>query len=81
MEVTHQNPNAAWDFCLVLKENGSASKGIHGQRVLLNDLRVVVVRPVQPADLIQTNLVISISLTTLTYTCSKSVSPTFLMTA
>jgi len=33
MEVTHQNPNAAWDFCLVLKENGLLAKPTHGNKI------------------------------------------------
>jgi len=33
IEVTHQNPNAAWDFCLVLKENGLLAKPTHGNKI------------------------------------------------
>ena len=33
IEVTHQNPNAAWDFCLVLKENGLLAKPTHGDKI------------------------------------------------
>ncbi len=35
IEVTHQNPNAAWDFCLVLKENGLLAKPTHGNKIRL----------------------------------------------
>ena len=33
IEVTHQNANAAWDFCLVLKENGLLAKPTHGNKI------------------------------------------------
>jgi ornithine--oxo-acid transaminase len=33
IEVIHQNPNAAWDFCLVLKENGLLAKPTHGNKI------------------------------------------------
>ena len=33
IEVTHQNPNAAWDFCMVLKENGLLAKPTHGNKI------------------------------------------------
>jgi ornithine--oxo-acid transaminase len=33
IEVTHQNPNAAWDFCLVLKDNGLLAKPTHGNKI------------------------------------------------
>ena len=33
IEVAHQNPNAAWDFCLVLKENGLLAKPTHGNKI------------------------------------------------
>ena len=33
IEVTHQNPNAAWDFCLVLKENGLLAKPTHVNKI------------------------------------------------
>jgi ornithine--oxo-acid transaminase len=33
IEVTHQNPNAAWDFCLVLQENGLLAKPTHGNKI------------------------------------------------
>jgi ornithine--oxo-acid transaminase len=33
IQVTHQNPNAAWDFCLVLKENGLLAKPTHGNKI------------------------------------------------
>jgi ornithine--oxo-acid transaminase len=33
IEVTHQNLNAAWDFCLVLKENGLLAKPTHGNKI------------------------------------------------
>ena len=33
IEVTHQNLNAAWDFCLVLKENRLLAKPTHGNKI------------------------------------------------
>ena len=33
IEVTHQNPNAAWDFCIVLKQNGLLAKPTHGNKI------------------------------------------------
>jgi ornithine--oxo-acid transaminase len=33
IEVIHQNPNAAWDFCMVLKENGLLAKPTHGNKI------------------------------------------------
>jgi ornithine--oxo-acid transaminase len=33
IEVTHQNANAAWDFCLALKENGLLAKPTHGNKI------------------------------------------------
>jgi len=33
IEVIHQNPNAAWEFCLVLKENGLLAKPTHGNKI------------------------------------------------
>lgn len=33
IEVSHSNPNAAWDFCLVLKENGLLAKPTHGNKI------------------------------------------------
>ena len=33
IEVTHQNPNAAWDFCMVLKEKGLLAKPTHGNKI------------------------------------------------
>jgi ornithine--oxo-acid transaminase len=33
IEVTHQNSIAAWDFCLVLKENGLLAKPTHGNKI------------------------------------------------
>ena len=33
IEVTHENPDAAWDFCLVLKENGLLAKPTHGNKI------------------------------------------------
>ena len=33
IEVTHQNPNAAWDFCLVFKENGLLAKPTHCNKI------------------------------------------------
>jgi ornithine--oxo-acid transaminase len=31
--VEHSNPNAAWDLCLVLKENGLLAKPTHGNKI------------------------------------------------
>jgi ornithine--oxo-acid transaminase len=33
IEVNDQNPNAAWDFCLALKENGLLAKPTHGNKI------------------------------------------------
>jgi ornithine--oxo-acid transaminase len=33
IEVTHQNPNAAWDLCLHLKNNGILAKPTHGDKI------------------------------------------------
>jgi len=33
IEVTHQNPNASWDFCIVLKQNGLLAKPTHGNKI------------------------------------------------
>ena len=33
IEVIHQNPNAAWEFCLVLNENGLLAKPTHGNKI------------------------------------------------
>jgi ornithine--oxo-acid transaminase len=31
--IRHQNPEAAWDFCLTLKENGLLAKPTHGDKI------------------------------------------------
>ncbi len=31
--IRHDNPEAAWDFCLVLKENGLLAKPTHGDKI------------------------------------------------
>jgi ornithine--oxo-acid transaminase len=31
--VTHTNPDAAWDFCLHLKDNGLLAKPTHGDKI------------------------------------------------
>jgi ornithine--oxo-acid transaminase len=33
--IEHQNPNAAWDVCLALKENGLLAKPTHGDKIRL----------------------------------------------
>ncbi|MEK0412754.1 MAG: hypothetical protein RL070_242 [Bacteroidota bacterium] len=33
IEVSHLNPNAAWEFCMVLKENGLLAKPTHGNKI------------------------------------------------
>ncbi len=33
IEVNDQTPNAAWDFCLALKENGLLAKPTHGNKI------------------------------------------------
>jgi ornithine--oxo-acid transaminase len=33
--IEHPNPNAAWDLCLALKENGLLAKPTHGDRIRL----------------------------------------------
>jgi len=33
--IEHPNPNAAWDLCLALKENGLLAKPTHGDKIRL----------------------------------------------
>jgi ornithine--oxo-acid transaminase len=33
MVIRHDNPNAAWDLCLLLKENGLLAKPTHGDKI------------------------------------------------
>ncbi|WP_341839638.1 ornithine--oxo-acid transaminase [Chitinophaga caseinilytica] len=33
IEIAHQNPDAAWDLCLALKENGLLAKPTHGDKI------------------------------------------------
>nr|HQV07216.1 ornithine--oxo-acid transaminase [Chitinophagaceae bacterium] len=33
--IQHENPNAAWDLCLEMKENGLLAKPTHGDRIRL----------------------------------------------
>jgi ornithine--oxo-acid transaminase len=35
IEIEHPNPNAAWDLCLALKENGLLAKPTHGDKIRL----------------------------------------------
>ena len=31
--IKHRNPNAAWELCLLLKENGLLAKPTHGDKI------------------------------------------------
>jgi len=33
IEIAHENPDAAWDLCLALKENGLLAKPTHGDKI------------------------------------------------
>ena len=35
IEIKHTNSNAAWELCLVLKENGLIAKPTHGDKIRL----------------------------------------------
>ena len=35
IEIEHTNNNAAWELCLVLKENGLLAKPTHGDKIRL----------------------------------------------
>jgi ornithine--oxo-acid transaminase len=33
IQINHSNPEAAWDLCLTLKENGLLAKPTHGDKI------------------------------------------------
>ncbi len=46
--INHSNPEAAWDICLQLKENGLLAKPTHGDKI-----RFAPPLTIQPADIMQ----------------------------